>query len=576
MLSSTLGAAGVAISDANLCFLNSLDPAKVAGTIVVCDRGTNARVEKSEEVKRAGGVGMILINPTPSDQVADFHTVPSIHLDSDARAPIRAYAANAGATATIGIAYQDPNVIAPVMADFSSRGPNKANGDILKPDVTAPGVDVIAGWGDNSFSQAQHDQLVLNNFRPSPNANRISGTSMSTPHVAGVAALLKQLHPSWSPAAIKSALMTTTTGVKLADGTPDLDRWGYGAGHINPNGAADPGLVYDAGTIDYVKFLCGLSLAPPAGYSCAASGSIRPYDLNLASLTAGSVPGTLTLVRSVTNVTGTTATFTSSTDLPGWNVTVTPPSLTLAPGARGDFSVALRRTTATNGVYTFGSLAWNDGVGHVVTSPLTARSLGFVPPAAVTDTRATGTKVVTFVSGYDGTLQVSPAGLYAARLDSSTVAQDATQCVDIPVAAGALLARFQLFNADTQGGSATDLDLEVFSGPGGTGTSVGTSGGGASNEVVTLTAPAAGIYSACVTGYSTPVGGAAFMLSSWAVDSSVAPNLRASGPRAVYAGGTASVGIGWSVSPGQRYLGNVQFKNGTEVLGAMTVFINAK
>lgn len=579
VLSSDIGAAGVAVADANRCFLNSLDPAKAAGKIVVCDRGTNARVEKSAEVKRAGGLGMVMINPTANDLVADFHSVPTVHLQNTVRTAVRTYAATAGSTGTIGVFYLAPGVIAPVMAGFSSRGPSLANANILKPDITGPGVDVIAAWVDNSLTQAQHDQLVLNGFTPGANANLISGTSMSSPHVAGAGALLKQLHPTWTPAMIKSALMTTTNAVKLASGAIDPDRFGYGAGHLNPNPAGDPGLVYDITTADYGRFLCGLGLTPPAGAgTCATLGPIQAYNLNLASLTATGVVGNVTMNRTVKNVTGANSTYVPTASLPGWNVVVAPASLTIAPGATASYSVTLTRTTAVINTWTFGTLVWNDGV-HTVTSPLSALAAGFVAPAEVSDVRASGrgTKVYQIISAYTGAMGVSATGLVPATRTSNTVAAGATQCVNTTIPAGAQIARFQLFNADTQGGSATDLDLDVFNGPGGTGTKVGGSGSSTSDEIVTLKGPAAGTYSACVTGFAVPAGGAAYTLSSWVVGPAVGvQTLRAIGPNTVYASGSASIALGWSVTAGARYLGNVIYADpsSTGALGSTIVFVD--
>ena len=584
VLSSDIAAPGVSVTDANLCIANSLKDAKAAGRIVVCDRGTNDRVAKSAEVKRAGGVGMVLINPTSANLVPDFHSVPTVHLQDTARSAVRGYVAASNPTGSIGARYQMPGVIAPVMADFSSRGPNQGNANILKPDLTAPGVDIIASYVDTSLSQAQHDAVVLGNFTPRANAASLQGTSMSSPHVAGAAALLRQLYPSWSPAAIKSALMTSTNDVKLASGALDPDRWGYGAGHLNPNVAANPGLVYDAGPADYGRFLCGIGLAPPASTgSCATLGTVAPWNLNLASMTASDVPGKLTLTRTVKNVTAAAATYASSASLPGWNVAVTPASLTLAPGASATFNVDLTRTSAAIGAWSFGNLTWSDGVRQV-RSPLSARGIGFSAPAQVSDTRVSGngTKVFTIVSGYTGSLSVTPTGLVPATLRTGLVTAGAAgtassvQCFDVNIAANAQIARFQLFNADTQGGSATDLDLNVYQGSGGTGPLVGSSGGSTSDEVVTLVAPPAGTYSACVVAFDTAASGASFRLSHWVVGpASGNQTLRASGPRNVYAGGTASIGLGWAVPAGQRYLGNLQFADNTRaVIGSTLVFVD--
>ena len=580
VLSSSIPAAGAVQLHADQCRLGSLNATAAIGKIIVCDRGFNARVDKSAEAKRIGGVAMVLLNVSAAANglVADFHTLPTVHLPLANRTAVRTYAAGAGATATITPPAHPPAIVAPVMADFSSRGPNKANANILKPDITGPGVDVLAAYIVDQ-TQAQHDNLIGGTFTAAANANSLSGTSMSAPHLAGIAALLKQKYPNWSSAAIKSALMTSTTGVKLPNNTTDTDRWGYGAGHVNPNGAGATALVYDASPADYGRFLCGLGLAPPAGIgSCATLGSIQPYNLNLASITAASVPGSLTLTRRVTNVLPSAGTFIASvSDMTGWNVVVSPPSLTLAPGASGSFSVALTRTSAALNTWTFGKLAWSDGV-NTVTSPLSARGVGFTAPAQVTDTRASGngTKVFSVVSAYTGTMTVSPVGLVPATRNTATIAtNDPKQCYNVAVPAGVQIARFQLFNADTQGGINTDLDLDVYNGPDGTGSNVGASGGGTSDEVVTLSAPGAGAYSACVTGFNAP-GGKQYTLSNWLVGPAVgAQTLKASAPSFVYSGGTASIGMGWSVPAGRRYLGNLTFFDNTAAkIGSTVVFVD--
>ena len=585
ILAESIPAAGQTVADARRCFANSLSTTAAIGKIVVCDRGVSARVDKSAEVKRVGGVGMVLLNTSAAanNLVADFHSVPAVHLALAERASIYAYVtlAGAAATGTISPPSSPPAVVAPVMADFSSRGPNKANANILKPDITGPGVDVLAGYIDEAQTQAQHDATIAGTYTPKANANSLSGTSMSSPHMAGAAALLRQMHPTWSPAAIKSALMTTTTGVKLASGATDTDRFGYGAGHMNPNGAGSPSLVYDASPADYGRFMCGLGLTPPPGIgNCATLGSVAPQNLNLASITAASVPGSLTLTRKVTNVSGATGTFIASTSPPaGWTASVSPASLTLAAGATGSFNVTVTRTSAAVNTWGFGTLTWSDGVKNVV-SPLTLRAVGFSAPVQVTDVRATGTgtKVVSVVSAYTGKMSVTPVGLVPATRNTNIITTTAVQCYNFAVPAGAQLARLQLFDADTS--AASDLDLDVFNGPNGTGSNVGSSGGATAEEVVTLSAPAAGTYSACVTGYATPNGGVTYTLSSWVVGpASGLQTLKASAPTNVYAGGTASIGLGWSVPAGQRYLGNLSFFDNTDPMaiskiGSTVVFID--
>ncbi len=552
-------------TEARLCFLGALDPAKVAGKVVVCDRGTNARVEKSQEVAERGGVGMLLVNVTPADLVEDIHSVPTVHLQSDTRAAIRAYAAGAGATASLSPFFQKPDVIAPIMASFSSRGPNLATPAILKPDISAPGVNVIAAYLPE-LSQAQHDGVIAGTFTPPSSSAPESGTSMSSPHIAGISALIKQLHPNWSPAAIKSALMTSAGPVKLADGSVDPDRFGYGAGHVNPNGAAATSLVYDAGYDEYVQFLCGVGALNPAGATCRAYGSVLPWNLNLPSL-SGNVVGKISFNRSVTNKSAATATYNASTTLPGFDVAVVPPTLSLLPGQTRSFRVDVTRTTAPLGAWTFGDVVWNDGTTSV-RSPLSVRPLQVSAPAELTDDRAAGTKVFTVGTGYNGKLVATAVGLAPAERHAGTVATGEQKCFNLTVPSGALHARFSLFNADTDGGAKSDLDLEVRLG----GVLVGSSGSGTSDEEVNLVEPDPGVYQACVIGYAPLNGSANFTLSNWSVTPTGGTgNFRAAAPAKVFTAGTASVAAGWAASGGRRYLGIVQLSDGVGPVAANTL-----
>jgi subtilisin family serine protease len=555
----------------------ALDPAKVAGKVVVCIRGGNVLINKGDAVKQTGGVAMIIQNTPATANTTIFqpYVVPTVHLTADASPVVLAYAATAGATASFSPGTQVPGVIAPVMADFSSRGPSLANKNILKPDISAPGVDIIAAYvADNSGQQAVHD-AIIGGAHGDAGTTSLQGTSMASPHVAGSAALLRQLHPSWSPAAVKSALMTSTNTIKLANGALDPNRFAYGTGHLNPNPAADPGLFYDAGPVDYLQFLCGAGALAASSSTCGFYGSITPWNLNLASLTAANVLGKITFTRTVTNAGPTAATFAATASLAGYDVVVSPPSLSLGGGASGSFNVNLTRTSAPVETWTFGSLVWSDGL-HQVRSPLTAKASLFAAIAQVDDTRATGTKVFTVGTGYDGTLAVTPVGLVPAIRNTNTITTNTKQCYTFTVPAGALIARFRLYNADTQGGANSDLDLEVYNGPGGTGTLVGSSGSGTSDEQVDLPAPAAANYSACVVGYAPLNGSASYTLSTWIVGPAVGvQSLRAAGASKAYIGGTASVGLSWSVPIGNRYLGVVQFKDGvTTPLGSTLVAVD--
>jgi hypothetical protein len=255
---------------------------------------------------------------------------------------------------------------------------------------------------------------------------------------------------------------------------------------------------------------------------------------------------------------------------------VTPASLSLAPGASGDFTTKITRTSAPLAAWTFGSLGWSDGV-RTISSPLSAQAVAFGSPAQVSDKRPAGkgSRVFAVETSYTGTMSLATTGLVPAVTFSDTLASPNTRCYPVVVPAGTEFARFQTFNSDTQGGALTDLDIEVFRSANCTGTNVGTSAVGGSDEVVTLEAPIAATYSVRVTAYATAVGGAQFTLSAWAVAPGGATTLAARGPSTVYEGGSASVALSWAVPAGQRYMGLVKFSDGTAtLLGSSKVLVD--
>ena len=315
--SADVVAAGADPNEGRLCFPGTLDPALVTGKIVLCDRGIIARVDKSLAVFMAGGVGSILANVAPSSLNADFHSVPTVHVDDIDGAAIRTYAQTSGATAEILPSYPAP-VPAPNIAGFSSRGPLLAgDGDMLKPDIAAPGQDVLAAVappGNGGLDFASY-----------------SGTSMSSPHVAGLGALLSDMHPGWSPMAIKSALMTC--GTDLLSGP---DPFAQGAGFVNPTCSGDPGLVYEHGFVNWLGFLCGTGQLQAS--FCPVLG-IDPSDLNVASVSIGALAGSQTVTRTVTSVADSTETYTFSYSLPGVNVVADPAAFEIAPGESQTFTL---------------------------------------------------------------------------------------------------------------------------------------------------------------------------------------------------------------------------------------------
>ncbi len=369
---------------------------------------------------------------------------------------------------------------------------------MLKPDITAPGTDIIAAYTNTSITPAQRLAIIAGTLVPGPGADMISGTSMSSPHIAGAAALLRQANPSWSPYAIKSAIMTSgLQNVKLANNTADPNRWGYGAGHLNPNVALSTQVVYDQSIFDHIDYYFG---------------AINGRQLNLASLTHANVVGIGTLSRTLTNKGSAPVSYTANVNMPGFQVTVEPATVIIPAGGSASFTVTLRRTTAPIEQWVFGSLNWsNGGVTPDLRSPLSAKASELVSVAQVTDTRNVGTKVFTVATGYDGILSLTDTGLTPATVTPRRIATGELLCEPVNVPAGVKTLRAQLFNSETEGGAASDLDLVVRRGA----TTVGTSLGGTSDELVSLNNPAAAAYSVCVDGFAPANGSASYKLNVW-------------------------------------------------------------
>ncbi len=523
----------------------AFDAAKVAGKIVVCDRGGNARVSKSLAVARAGGIGMVLTNTSAAQSLnADYHSLPTVHLASSARIAVHAYAQTAGATATIAAATIGFGNAAPFTAGFSSRGPLLgAGGDLLKPDLIAPGQDILAG-----VSPVKTGRLF----------DLLSGTSMSSPHVAGLAALFKEARPDWSPMAIKSALMTTGTDVRdvNSDGTPlsyAARIFRQGAGHVQPYSATTPGIVFDSNLADWLAFLCGVQ---PGG-GCTGVRPIDASDMNVASIAIGDLPGAQTVKRRVTNVSGNPASFMASFDgQPGITVTMTPSTLNVGAGQTSEFSLTITNTGAALGSYVGGQLKLT-GAGEVVRLPVVVRPVLFAAPPEVRESYS-----VKF--GYTGPFSATPRGLIEATVGNGIVFDDPTngtcsltspnaQLVSVVVPAGTTYARFSLFDADVAPGA--DIDLCVFLGS----TQVGGSGSGSSAEEVNLVAPAAGNYTVVVQGWGVP-GSSPFKLHSWLLGSARAGNMAVSAPASATLGTTGAIGLTFSgLTAGKKYLGSVAY-----------------
>ncbi|MCD9637587.1 hypothetical protein HAX54_020956 [Datura stramonium] len=271
---------------------------------------------------------------------------------------------------------------APIVSRFSSRGPDyidqtKYPIDVLKPDILAPGHQIWAAWSPMS---------VLNPILSGHNFALMSGTSMATPHIAGVAALIKQYNPSWTPSMVASAISTTAStydnlGEPIMAYGFDLYSlntsapFGFGAGLVNPSRSLDPGLVFAAGYEDYISFLCSLPNVDSAIVK-AATGSVcvelfeNPSDLNLPSITITSLTGSRIVHRTVTNVVSKAETYLSAVLPPkGVTVDIQPSCFRIGPHGIQDLLITLNVTQALDD-FTFGEIVLTGSLNHVVKMPL--------------------------------------------------------------------------------------------------------------------------------------------------------------------------------------------------------------
>jgi hypothetical protein len=327
-----------------------------AGKVVVCARGGGGlgRVSKGFNVAAGGAVGMILYNPVLADTETDNHWLPAVHLadGTELLAWLATHTTGVTAAFTPGL---KANGQGDVMAAFSSRGPG---GFGIKPDITAPGVQILAGH------TPVHDPGNITVGPEGEYYQAIAGTSMSSPHIAGSALLEKALHPSWTPGQIKSALMTTAkTSVVKEDGVTPADPFDDGSGRVDLTKAQNPGLTFDETAADMATL---------------GNDKVHAIDLNLPSINAPVMPGSVTTVRTAVNVTNRTQYYKVSTTAPAdSSITVSPRSFSVRPGR----SVALKITissSAPTGQY-FGEIRLRPDSRSLPTLHL---PVGFVPQQA--------------------------------------------------------------------------------------------------------------------------------------------------------------------------------------------------
>lgn len=546
--------------NAALCAPGSLDPAKVAGKVVVCDRGVVDRTAKSAEVLRGGGVGMILVNLTDSSLDTDKHAVPTVHVNPPATQTIKDKV-TANPAITVSLLNRDttglPAEAQPQIAGFSSRGPLLAtDSDLLKPDVSAPGVAILAGvspigTGGDDFGF-------------------LSGTSMAAPHVAGFGALILAKNPQWSPATVKSAMMTTAGPVKLANGAINQDVFATGAGQVDPAKVLSPGLVYDATTEDYLKFIQGTGM----DLGMEGLGTTQARDMNVPSFALGNLAGKVEVTRTLTALTP--GLYRASVNVPGVNVKVTPSVLNFgAPGEKKTFKVQFENKNAALGKFAMGSLSWQ-GASKTVTSPIAVRPQSVIADKALafTGTGPNGSGTINITSGTNLPVGVTVDGL--SKADSSAVElvpgpfageTNASNYVKkVTVGEGSALAKFSVISSD----EAADFDMLVLT-PTGQQLPAATA---SASETLSVPNPAPGDYYVFANLYASPNNQPtkatvdAAVLGANQGNATVTPN-----PIRLANGKTGQISLNWkNLEPGS-YIGRLTFA-GTSEPSFVTVLVN--
>uniref|UniRef100_A0A803PME7 Uncharacterized protein n=1 Tax=Cannabis sativa TaxID=3483 RepID=A0A803PME7_CANSA len=371
------------------CELGSLNATLAAGKIVLCFSDLYDQQDiasAATAVKEAGGVGIIFAQ-SHSDGLQSCD-IPCVKVDFEVGTQIISYIRRARSPTAM---LSSPNTVigkwtSPRVATFSSRGPSSLTPAVLKPDIAAPGVDILAAFPPIDSKSGKGYYTML------------SGTSMACPHVAGIAALIKSLHRNWSPAAIRSALVTTasqtgTDGSNISAGGPNrkaADPFDIGGGQVNPIRAMDPGLIYDISTEDYVEYLCSLGYRASTiitrlteiEITCGSQKRQAGLNLNLPSITIPNLKSTtpVTVRRTVTNVGEVDSVYEAVVEAPGGVVMRVEPQVlrfdTITETV--SFEVTFLSGQRVHGDYKFGSLTWVEVDGnHRVRSPVAVRVLRF-------------------------------------------------------------------------------------------------------------------------------------------------------------------------------------------------------
>ncbi|KAK6804476.1 hypothetical protein RDI58_002260 [Solanum bulbocastanum] len=353
------------------CSEGSMDPRKVKGKLVYCQLGSWG---VDSVVKELGGIGTII----ESDQFLDSAPIfmaPATIVNSSIGKSMKSYMHSDRLPSAVIYKSQEVKIKAPFIASFSSRGPNPGTKHLLKPDIAAPGIDILASYTPMKSLTGLKGDTQYSEF------TLMSGTSMSCPHVGGAAAYVKSFHPEWSPSAIKSAIMTTARSM-----SSKVDReaeFAYGAGQVNPMKARSPGLVYEMDDMAYIQFLCH------EGYNSSSVSSLLRQQVNCSTLIPATGEDAINYPtmqlglksdqeptigifrRRVTNVGQAKSVYNATIRAPkGVDITVQPMTLSFTrPMQKRSFKVVVKAKPMSNAIILSGSLTWKSS-RHIVRSPI--------------------------------------------------------------------------------------------------------------------------------------------------------------------------------------------------------------